>query len=254
MIMIDNVSSLQVSRDYYNTREEWLEACGLPKIEYEGSKTFSKFFGVTYAKLADIRRVLLYHVNGHFAFIQHDRDILSVSEDGEMTYKVPHVHVYIYDGGRHTVSAVEKWFKGLVDEKGREVNTFFEPAVSERGCLRYLLHLDDQEKTAYDMKEVHISSYTMGNKLFDACSDSGNSTQRKISTLISFAKGEINYIEASKRCPELFLANAQNVRSLVKRYCFDLGIADRYVKDDLEMREEYYNGIAVNNQEQVQEQ
>ena len=117
----------------------------------------------------------------------------------------------------------------------------------------YLLTLDDREKTAYDMKDVHISSYTMGNKLFDACSDTGNSTQRKISTLISFAKGEINYIEASKRCPELFLGNALNVRGLVKRFSFDLGVADRYIKDDLEMREEFYNGIAVNNQEQVQE-
>lgn len=250
MIVIDNVSS--ISDDRYNSKSEWLDQSGLPQIEYEPSKTFSKFFGVSYASLADIRRVLLYHVNGHFAFIRHTRDIHTVFDDGRIICKVPHTHIYLYDGGRHTVSAVEKWFNGLKDEQGRVVNTFFEPANSERGCLRYLLHLDDPEKTAYNMNEVHISSYTMGNRLFDACSETANSTQRKIATLTMFAKGEINYIEACKRCPEVFLQNYMNVRGLVSRFCFDLGVADRFIKDDMLMKEEIYNGIAINCEEQVQ--
>lgn len=246
---INDISSAQLREDRYNSRDEWLDSCGLPKIEFEAGKTYSKFFGLTYAKLEDVYRTLSFHVNGNFAYILHNRDIHTRFDDGSVICKVPHTHIYFYDGGRHTVTAVEKWFKGLTDEKGREVNTFFEPAVSERGCLRYLLHLDDNDKTAYQLKECHISSYTMGNKLFDACSDSGNPTTRKIDTLIAFAKSEINYIEACKRCPELFLNNSMNVRNLVRRFSHDLGIADRYIKDELEMKEEYFNGLAISSEE-----
>lgn len=245
MINIDDISS--GSPDRYNSKEEWKLSLQLPKIEYEPRQTFSKFFGFSYASLADIRRVLLYHVNGYFHFIEHKRDIFEVSEDGEIVRcKVPHTHIYFYDGGRHTTSAVEKWFKDCRDENGRPVNTFFEPAVSERGCLRYLIHLDDPEKTAYALSEVHVSSYTAGNKLYDACSASGNSLDRQISTCISFARGEINYIEACKKCPELFLRNYNNARMLVSRFCFDLGIEDRFVMDEEVKKEEIDNGIAIN--------
>lgn len=245
MISIDNISSMELAEDRYNSREEWLASIGMPTAEYEPRQTFRRFFGVTYAPLAEIRRVLLYHVNGYFAFIQHTRDIHSVDEEGNIVCKVPHTHVYIYDGGKHTVLAVEKWFSGIKDEKGREVNTFFEPAFSERGCMRYLIHLDDPEKTAYDLSEVHVSSYTCSNRLYDACSESGTSLDRQISTVISFARGDINYIEACKKCPELFLKNYNNARSLVSRFCFDLGIADRFLNDENVMREEIENGTAI---------
>lgn len=198
----------------------------LPHIDYDPRKTYSNFSGVSYASLEDIRRTLLYHVNGYFAYIRHDRDVMEVKEDGEVTYKTPHVHIVFYDPGRHSIPSVLKWFDGLTDSDGRPVNTFMEACGSMRGALRYLIHLDDPEKTAYSLNEVHTSSYTGANKLYDACSLSGNSYDRQISTCLSYVNGEIDYVTACKRAPELFMRNGKNALFNCQMFAKDLGKTD----------------------------
>ena len=252
MIEINEVSSIVYREGYYNSREEFHRATGMPVFEFDEKDTFRKFFGVTYASLSEVRRVLLYHVNGYFAFIYHNRDIFRIMDDGEIIYKAPHTHIYFYDGGKHSVKAVEGWFKGLKDYEGREVNTFFEPAYSEKGCMRYLIHLDDKEKTAYDLSDVHVRSYTCSNRLFDYCSNSGSSVDRQLGVLISFAKREMNFIEACKKAPELFLKNYNNTKSIVSRVCFDLGIEDRFAYDESVMKEDIQYGHATKSEESVQ--
>lgn len=206
---------------------------GLPTLDSDDpKKTYSKFFGVSYASEQDIWHVLTYHVNGNFWFITHDRDIFEVEGDGEIVYKEPHTHIYFYDGGRHTVSAVLKWFEGLKDDNGRLVNTFFRPATSQRGCLRYLVHLDDPEKAHYKLNEVHVSTYTAGSMLYDACSLSGNSSDRYYDVISRFASRQIDYRQACRECPELFFRNFNNAIAITRRFCFEMGLEDRFLEDD----------------------
>lgn len=85
-----------------------------------------------------------------WAYAVHDKDILD-GETGER--KKPHTHIVLNFNNARSITAVADYFEILPQ--------FVEPVKgkSERGALRYLLHLDNPEKHQYSQDELVTVGY-----------------------------------------------------------------------------------------------
>lgn len=114
-------------------------ACVIEAQPHEGVKAHEI---MTYGELETCCKELAQQLPCHYWAILHDNDF---NEDGEM--KKPHIHLVIECNTRHTFLGALRAISGafLVDQD----------RVSVRECrqqpmmIRYLMHMDDPEKTPY---------------------------------------------------------------------------------------------------------
>lgn len=111
----------------------------------------SRFHAViTYASERQLQDVIIAHQSSvrAWAYIYHDKD------EAE-----PHYHIIIrtYDAWYNT--AIERWFKGLKDSQGNDINTFCEKANDLVVLEQYLTHDDfesrKQGKYHYSRSQIH---------------------------------------------------------------------------------------------------
>lgn len=79
----------------------------------------------------------------HYAYILHDKDIAD-EETGEL--KKEHIHFYAR-------IPVKRSRKAMSEDFGIPLN-HIEYALSTENCIRYLIHLDNPEKTPYPRSEI----------------------------------------------------------------------------------------------------
>lgn len=91
----------------------------------------------TYATEEQLARVMQEHdrMVNVCAYITHDRD---KNEDGSA--KVTHIHANVLLDRSRELSGTESWFKGLVDEKGKPIQTVVMPCKDTIGSDDYLTH------------------------------------------------------------------------------------------------------------------
>ena len=100
--------------------------------------------------------ILAYIQKLKYAYIVHDKD---TNENGEV--KKIHSHVVIKYGGRRTLSSVKNEFK-TIGVPSNLINT-----CNERAMLRYLIHLDDNDKYQYSKDDVKTN-------MIDECNSAWN--------------------------------------------------------------------------------
>lgn len=85
-----------------------------------------------------------------WAYAIHDKDVL---DDGTGERKKPHAHIVLAFNNARSVSAIANYMDILPQ--------FVEPVKgkSERGALRYLLHLDDPGKHQYSQDTLVSAGY-----------------------------------------------------------------------------------------------
>ncbi len=114
-----------------------------------------RFFSLmTYANKQQIMKVMKAHVNSirAFCFILHDKDDAT-----------PHIHIIVRTHSTWTCTQLIRWFVGLKDSKGQEINTFCEPANDLIALKDYLTHSDSEsrEKGKYQYNEKEIEDFGM---------------------------------------------------------------------------------------------
>lgn len=89
----------------------------------------------------------------HWAYILHDKDITSIDENGEPTFKKPHYHIYLEFGNPRYISAIAKEFE-MPDGAINIVH-------NTNATLAYLTHRTqkaiEDKKFMYDVSEVKKS-------------------------------------------------------------------------------------------------
>lgn len=100
---------------------------------------------VTYANEAQVHSVIKSHQNSirSFAYIVHDKDKNDL-----------HIHLLVRTYDAWTPKQICKWFNGITDKEGRNVNTFDEPIGDLMALRTYIQHKDDESiqkgKAQYD--------------------------------------------------------------------------------------------------------
>ena len=91
----------------------------------------------TYATEEQLTQVMREHdrMINVCAYITHDRD---KNEDGST--KVKHIHANVLLDRSRELSGTESWFKGLVDEKGKPIQTVVMTCKDTKGADDYLTH------------------------------------------------------------------------------------------------------------------
>lgn len=87
------------------------------------------------AKLSQIYR---------YAYIFHDKD----------SGKEPHWHLFLVLKSAKSINSIRTWFDGFIDSKGLPINTRVRVENYPLRAIRYLIHLDDEDKFCYDIGEV----------------------------------------------------------------------------------------------------
>lgn len=173
------------------------------ELNMASSARIYNFSGVTYGNIEEVTQILRFK-NGVSAWlILHDKD----------ENKEPHIHFVLKCSTAHTESAIKSWFTQKVD--GVQQNAFVEPCQSIRGCLRYLLHLDNPEKEMYSPDNVVVIGGSRAERTFaDALNDNGEA-DRQYETVMSYTNHEITLHDAVKLCPELFIHKYVSIQKLV---------------------------------------
>lgn len=100
---------------------------------------------VTYANETQVHSVIKSHQNSirSFAYIIHDKDKNDL-----------HIHLLVRTYDAWTPKQICKWFNGLTDNDGRNVNTFDEPIGDLMALHTYIQHKDEESiqngKAQYD--------------------------------------------------------------------------------------------------------
>ena len=117
-----------MSNKEYRTKNRYFEA-----ILYKEDENFSKYFNNIKTKFTEV------------TYITHDRDITE-EENGEIIKKKKHMHIIfkVGENARHLNSIA----------KDIEIAPNYLQGIKLIPMLRYLIHLDNPEKTQYDIEEV----------------------------------------------------------------------------------------------------
>lgn len=119
-----------------------------------------KFSLITYLPQIKLELCLLEHMSQIrcYAYIFHDKDL---KEDG--TLKEPHYHLIIITHTTCSISAVRRWFKGHVDEKGMEITTTAQVCSDVFEMYDYMTHSTaearSQGKYQYDKSLMFSNDY-----------------------------------------------------------------------------------------------
>lgn len=170
-------------------------------------------FLITYLSKDEIFNVLHWRIDViHYWLIQHDNDFYP---DG--TKKETHFHLLIQCKNAHSVTGICKWFP-------KRQNTFSEPVKNLNACLRYLIHLDDKDKSLYSLDDVICSSDNAFCKFRLACekNDYCNYDEQLILSLIS---GNIELTDLLKLKPSLVISHYSNISKFVN----DVERNDKYM-------------------------
>lgn len=103
-----------------------------------------------------------------YAYIYHDNDTLDTGKIGKK-----HYHLYLELYGKRLLSSVGNWFASLPSDVGAD-NIRIEKVRSVLMCLRYLIHIDDEDKYQYDSSLV--KSYRIDYEKQICCSSSTDGT------------------------------------------------------------------------------
>lgn len=102
---------------------------------------------------------ILKNIKGYryYAFILHDKDL---QDNGE--YKKPHYHIIIKVDNACTIQA-------LSNKIGIPKN-YIQFIRNERAYIRYLIHIDDEEKTQYNLSDI-VCSRSYNSKIMKSFDD-----------------------------------------------------------------------------------
>lgn len=128
-----------------------------------------KMFIRGYADLDDLTALLTSKLDKikSYAFIYHDKDTL---ENGEIAKK--HYHLYLELYNKRTLSSIAAWFNALPSDNGKD-NVYIEKVVSVVNTLRYLIHLDNEDKYQYNSALVRRYCLNYENMIMNVCSTDG---------------------------------------------------------------------------------
>lgn len=105
-----------------------------------------KFFIRSYLNEQQLQNVLEKNrsIIYRWAYAHHDKDMEADKP------KVAHTHIYIEFTQPYKISRPRNMFKGLIDEKGKEINTHIEFVDKTTAhCIQYLIHKGYNDKYQY---------------------------------------------------------------------------------------------------------
>lgn len=198
------------------------------------------FSGVTYGEVDQVIELLKLH-DGVTAFvIKHDKDVIEDIENRGQP-KQEHIHFVIKCKNAHTISAVKKWLYHE-NEEGREEHVLVQECQSLKASVRYLLHRDNPEKYQYSIEDIQYIGGMKAQRLAqDYLCDDGEE-DRQYQVVMDIVNYDINWQEAMKRAPELFIHKPQQMKTLIK-----ILRVERIGRDliDDELRKQYENDMEV---------
>lgn len=87
-----------------------------------------------------------------YAWIIHDSDYIDPYHK-ESGYKKTHTHLVLVSRSPITIKTVKNWLFDPITNQ----NSFVEFTCNVNGACRYLMHLDDPQKTQYDRNLIHTT-------------------------------------------------------------------------------------------------
>lgn len=119
-----------------------------------------QFSLITYLPEFELKLCIQAHIEQirSWAYAYHDKD---TKEDGSP--KEPHFHLILVTHNGHSVSAIRRWFKGHLDDKGQEITTTAQPCLDVFEMYDYLTHSTPDAKAdgkyQYDKSIVQSNDF-----------------------------------------------------------------------------------------------
>lgn len=167
------------------------------------------------AKLSQIYR---------YAYIFHDKD-----------NSEPHWHLFLVLKSAKSINSIRSWFDGFIDSKGLPINTRVRVESYPLRAIRYLIHLDDEDKFRYDIGEVrcyHLDYEREISKRY-VPNVKGDSLSSAVLFLYHNGMSSRSILYCIESFGRDFILAYKNIKSLVQ----DLGFYDAPVQRALEPEE-----------------
>ena len=148
-----------------------------------------------------------------YYLILHDRD---KNEDGSL--KKQHVHcVFVFENARQG--------KGIAEWLGLEHNAFIEPIRDLRQMIRYLFHLDHNEKYLYDLKDLKTNdnlNYIKDKNFSELTTEEQkvNDAMQVYDNCLKYINGEITFKQLIREHPN-FIYQMSSLHYLIKMITTD---------------------------------